>query len=330
MATIRVGVVGAGKHGQRYVRHCREDVPELELVAICRQDEARGRVQARELGCTFYGDYHALVADPRVEAVVAAVPPTLHDDLAECAARAGKALVLEKPLAASTAAARRVRQAVEESGIPFLMAHTLRWNTVVQEVRAHLPSLGELQALYLNQRFEPSPLAWLDDPERSGGGILLHTGVHSFDLVRLLTGAEVSRVYCRTSRSRTHRTEDNFVAALELEGRPGLMVAVSGSRSTLGRSGLIDIAGSEGQLVADHALHTAYKVRGLERTPLSLPPPVPTVREVLRSLVRLLRAGEPGLASLLDGYRAVAVAEACARSAQSGLPEEVEPTRDPR
>jgi predicted dehydrogenase len=197
------------------------------------------------------------------------------------------------------------------------MAHTLRWNGVVQTLRAELPSLGPLRAVYLNQRFEPSPLRWLDEPELSGGGIMLHTGVHSFDLVRYLTGCEVARVWCRTAQAVTRRTEDNFAALLELEGSEAL-VAVNGSRATAGRSGLIDLAGAEGQLVGDHHLGFAYRVRGTERVPLALPEPVPTVREALRAFLDLVRDGTPPPATVEDGARAVLVAEACYRAAASG------------
>jgi predicted dehydrogenase len=148
--------------------------------------------------------------------------------------------------------------------------------------------------------------------------------VHSFDLVRYLTGREVVRVWCRTVNAVTRRTEDNFLATLELEGAATL-VAVGGCRTTGGRSGLIDIAGTGGQLVGDHALGFAYAIRGLERTSLPLPSPLPTVREVLRSFVHLLRAGEPPPAEIEDGARAVLVAEACLRAAASGTLTAVEP-----
>src|SRR5439155_257634 len=133
--------------------------------------------------------------------------------------------------------------------------------------------------------------------------------VHSFDLVRWLTGHEVARVWCRVARVDTARTEDNFVALLELEGSDAL-VTVNASRSTASRSGLIDVAAAGGQLVGDHALGFAYGVRGLERTPLPLAEPVPTVREVLRAFVRLVLHGEPPPVTLEDGARAVAIAAA--------------------
>lgn len=324
MPRIGVGLIGAGKHGQRYAHHIVHDVPELRLVALSRRDAARGAEQAAALGCRFDAAWEELVADSAVEAVVAVVPPTLHHAIAHAAARAQKPLLIEKPLAPTGAAAQEIVRALRAASLPCLMAHTLRWNGVVAAIRERLPDLGELRALLVNQRFEPSPLGWLDDPAVSGGGIILHTGVHSFDLVRFITGREVTRVTCRTARAATRQTEDNFMALLDLEGCDAL-VAVNGSRATAGRSGLIDVAGAEGQIVGDHALGYCFAVRGLARTPVPVPEPLPTVREALRAFVRLLLAGEPPPASPEDGARAVLIAEACYRSASAGQPVDVEP-----
>ena len=324
MRRLAVGLIGAGKHGQRYLRHIRADVPELALTALARRDASTGAAQARDLGCRFHADWRELVADPRVEAVVAAVPPTLHPEIAAAVATAGKPLVIEKPLAPTGAAALETVRILRAAGIPVLMAHTLRWNTVVRVLRERSAALGPLRALALNQRFEPSLLSWLDEPRLAGGGILLHTGVHSFDLACWLTGRPVTRVWCRTARIDTTRTEDNFLALLELEGSDAL-VSVSGSRSTRGRSGLIDLAAEQGQLVGDHVLGFAYAVQGLERTPLGLDELVPTVREALRSFVRLVLDGEPPPVEIEDGARAVLIAEACLASSRSGTPVPVEP-----
>jgi predicted dehydrogenase len=317
MRPIAVGLIGAGKHGRRYAQHIVADVPELTLVSLSRRDAALGREQATALGARFSADWRDLVADPAVDAVVAVVPPSLHPAIAEAVAAVHKPLLIEKPLATTGAAAREIVHRL--AGHPVLMAHTLRWNAVVHALRDRLATLGPLRALWLNQRFEPSILPWFDDPAVAGGGIALHTGVHSFDLVRFLTGREVTRVFCRVARVQTRHTEDNFLALLELEGSAAL-VAASGSRSTQGRSGLIDIACAEGQLVGDHLHGFAYAVRGLERTPIALPDPVPTVREVLRAFVRLVRHGEAPAATLEDGARAVLIAEACLASAASGAP----------
>jgi len=323
-APFPVGLIGAGKHGQRYLNHIRADVPELRVAALSRHDAERGAAQARELGCRFHAEWRDLVADPDVAGVIAVVPPSLHRGIADAVATARKALLIEKPLATTAADAAAIVRRLRDAGVPCLMAHTLRWNAVASTLRERLADLGPLRALVVNQRFEPSPLGWLDQPELSGGGILLHTGVHSFDLVRWLTGCEVTRVWCRTARAITVNTEDNFLATLELAGSDAL-VAVGGSRATAGRSGLVDAACRDAQLVGDHQQHWLHLVRGLERVPIDPGPPSPTVREVARSFARLVLTDERPPVDLADGARAVAIAEACMRSAATGTPVPVAP-----
>jgi predicted dehydrogenase len=316
-ARIGVGLIGAGKHGLRYASHLTRDVPGLRLAAVSRKSVDAGEAQAKSLGARFHADWRALVADPEVEAVIAVVPPTLHRPIAEAVAAARKALLIEKPLAPTGADAAAIVRAVDAAGGRCLMAHTLRWNVVVNAMRDVMQSMGPLRALGLNQRFEVSALDWLDRPDVSGGGIVLHTGVHSFDLVRYLTGREVTRVWCRTTRVATTQTEDNFAAVLELAGSEAI-VTVTGCRATAGRSGLVDVACAEGQVVGDHLLHYAYRVRGLERTMLELPPATLTVREVLADFEALLRHGTRPRATLADGAAAVRIAEACMRAATTG------------
>lgn len=322
MERVAVGLIGAGKHGQRYAAHIRADVPELTLAALCRRDGVRGREQAQAFGCRFHDDWRALVDDPTVEALIAVVPPSQNRAIVAAAVAARKPLLLEKPLATTGADALEIVRTLRGAALPCLMAHTLRWNAIVRALRERLPALGTLHALFVNQRFEPSLLRWLDDPAISGGGIVLHTGVHSFDLVRWLTGREVVHAWCRVACGDTQHTEDNFMAVLALEGSEAL-VAVNGSRSTRGRSGLIDVAGADAQLVGDHALGFLYGIRGTERTALPVPEPVPTVREALRAFARLLLDGEEPPVSVEDGARAVLIAEACLRSATSGASEPV-------
>jgi len=314
---LGVGLIGLGRHGARYARHIVEDLPDAALVAVCRRRRAEGETLARAYGCAFHGDYRDLVADPRVDALVAVVPPMLHPAIVEAACGAGKPLLVEKPLATSLAAGRAIASRVAASGVRAMVAHTLRFDSTVRTLRAHLPEIGPLHAIYLSQRFEPSPVDGLDRRAESGGGIVLHTGVHSFDLLRFLTGCEVTRVWCRTARIDTRETEDGFAMTCQLT-EPSLLAAVAGSRATGGRAGLVEVAGARGQLVADHVQGFVHLVRAGGRLTLPVPAPVPTVRETLGAFVRALREGTPFPISIEDGLRAVAVVDAAYRSAERG------------
>jgi predicted dehydrogenase len=322
-APIPVGLVGAGKHGERYLRHIHEEVPELSVRLLCRRDRAAGHAQAERLGARYLDDFRELVTSPEIAAVIAVAPPTLNVEICTAAARAGKAILVEKPLAPGVAAALEIRRAVAAAAVPCMVAHTLRFNSVVRAVRDDLGRLGTLHQLSLTQRFEPSLLDWLDDPRVSGGGNLLHTGVHSFDLLRFLTGENPCAVRAETRQVVTRRSEDNFAAVFSFSGP--LLAVVSGSRATASRSGGIEIAGEKGQIFADHVHGFALRITGTKREPLEVPPPAPTVRKALRAFARMLRDGSPPPITLEDGLWSVAMAEACYRSAESGKPEAVGP-----
>src|SRR5262249_13145159 len=168
-----------------------------------------------------------------------------------------------------------------------------------------------------SHRLEPARLDWLDRRVESGVGIVLHIGVHSFDLLRSVAGCEVTRVWCRTAQLTTRETEDSFALTCQLSN-PSILAVVTGSRGMGGRAGVIELAGARGQLLADHVHGFVHIARGSERLTLSVPPRIPTVRETLRAFVRALREGTDFPISIEDGLRAVAIADAAYRSADSG------------
>lgn len=320
---LRIGLIGAGKHGQRYARHIREDFSDLRLAAIARRDPAQGAEQARALGCRLYTDYRELIEAGDVEALVAAVPPSLHADIVGRALRVGKPVLLEKPAAVSVEVGRSLYEELRKRPVPVMIAQTLRYNAVVRALLQRREEIGSIHSISLSQRFEPSVLPWIDDPAEAGGGIILHTGVHSFDLLRLATGEEAELVTCQLQRVKTRQTEDGFAAGIRFGGG-NILATVSGARTAPGRTGHIEVAGERGTFVGDHVLHQAQLVVGSRVEPIDLGARVPTVREVLRDFVAALQEGKPMPIPFDEGLRAVAIAEACYRAAKSGCSEPVE------
>ncbi len=324
----RVGLIGLGKHGGRYARHLHEDFPDVELAAVSRRNPDKLAAVAGELGAAAFSDYRELIERGGVEALIVVVPPTLHVDILRCAARAGIPVLLEKPAAPNGAAGRELLAIARANPIPVMVAQTLRYNGVVRALRAGGESIGPVRSLSFTQRFEPSPLGWLDDPAQSGGGIVLHTGVHAFDLLPLLSGYAIDTVTCQTGAVHTRHTEDNFVATIRLGGGAAL-ATVSCARTAGARNGHIEVAGERGTLFGDHVLNHAERVVGTHVERLSLDGPVPTVREVLRDFFAALRSGTPMPITLADGLRAVAIADACYAAAHSGQITPVAPIEEP-
>ena len=75
MTPLRIGLIGAGKHGSRYAKHIVEDLQQARLVALCRRNREYGEQLAAAYRCTYYSDFQELIADSSVEAIIVVVPP---------------------------------------------------------------------------------------------------------------------------------------------------------------------------------------------------------------------------------------------------------------
>ena len=319
MTALRFGLIGLGLHGSRYARHIMHDIDGAELYAVCRQDPARGAAFAREHNVHYYREYLDVLNDPKVDAVVVVTPPYLHERNSSTAVAAGKAVLVEKPLACNTREAINIVEATARTNGLLMVNHTLRFNSVVRALEDHLDDIGPIHTMTLNQRLE-SPLqerAWMDDFSHAGGGVILHTGVHMFDLVRHLSGDEVRRVYCEADRILYEALEDTFVATLRLR-RSKIRCVIDAARYTAGRSGRIEVVGELGQLMVDHVHGYGMIIRGRKATPLDIPAPVNTLEAALKAFVQAIKRQETPPISVVDGFQAVEIAEACYHSVSTG------------
>ncbi len=317
MSMIRFGLIGLGIHGQRYARHIMRDIPEAELYAVCRQDPARGEAFARDHNVRYYREYLDLLNDPRIDAVVVVTPPALHERICTTAMAAGKPVLVEKPLARNTREGISIVEAVARTGAVLMVSHTLRFNKVVRTLEHYLDELGPIHTISINQRLEPSEREWMDDLAEAGGGVILQSGVHIFDLLRYFSGDEVRRVYCETDRIVYEELEDSFVATLRLRQSKARCL-VDAARYTEGRSGRIELVGERGQLVGDHVHGYGMIIRGRQPEPLDMPPAVNTVEEALKAFMQTLRHDAEPPINAVDGLQTLEIAEACYHSASSG------------
>jgi predicted dehydrogenase len=168
-----------------------------EVVAIASRDGAAAEAVAGALGIPrAHGSYEALLADPDVDAIYIPLPNHLHREWAIAAARAGKHILCEKPLALTSAQAQEMVDAAASSGVLLMEAFMYRLHPSWVAVRELLAAgrIGRLQTVqswfsYFN-----------DDPRNirnsaaAGGGALMDIGCYSVNLSRMLFGAEPERV----------------------------------------------------------------------------------------------------------------------------------------
>jgi len=316
--SIGIGLVGLGRHGSRYARHLLEGIPECHLAAVSRRDVGAGRAFAERHGLLFVPDWRDLVTREEVEAVVVVTPPALNRGICLAAVRAGKPLLIEKPLALTVAEAREMVRAAREAGVTLMTAQTLRFTPVLARLRERLADVGSLEYLVLTMRADRPPHHWLGDPSQAGGGVLLEIGIHLLDLIRFLTGAEAVEAVADLAQRHTSRVEDLAQARFRLSS--GIFCYVEVSRVSGGRVCRVEAVGRAGQLIADVDRSLLTRIEGRVVAETEAVPDQPTVGTVLEAFAMSLTTGAPVPVSGEDGLRAVAMADACYRAAREGKP----------
>ena len=316
MTPLGIGLIGLGRHGMRYVRHLSGASLGARLAAVCRRDAGQGRAVASRHGAMYFQDYADLIACPDVGAIVVVTPPSCYLPICLAAVKAGKPLLIEKPLGCTAADAREIVRAAGAAGVPLMTAHTLRFDRAVLALKSQLESVGSRRYLVLTNRVEPRPEVVRDPVDYGGRGVLLEIGVHQLDLIRFLTGEEVAEVRCEVDRPAPEAGELRALATLRTTG--GLPCIVDVSRVTGGRVSRAEWVGADGQLAADWVHHRVRRVSGGNVATEREVEDVPTVEEVLRAFVGALASGAPMPVTGVDGLRAVEIAEACYESARAG------------
>ena len=188
---LRVALVGAGWimdfHARAVLAH-----PGAELVAAANWREPSLAKLAERYGIPrTTTDWRALAADPEVDAAVIGTPNALHAEQAIAFLRAGRHVLVEKPMARTVAEADAMIAAARGSGARLMVAHCWRFHADVRALRARVAA-GELGEVVKTRSYGAhvrwGPSGWFTDPELAGGGAMLDMGVHAVDTTRYLLG----------------------------------------------------------------------------------------------------------------------------------------------
>ena len=194
---IRIGVVGLGRAFTLMLPTFQRD-PRVELVAACDPRLDSREQFVRDFGATAYGDVDALVADPAVEAVYIASPHQFHAEHTRLAARHGKHVLLEKPMALSLQECDTMIADCRGAGVHLIVGHCHSFDAPYLQAREIIRegSVGSVRLIhavnYTDFLYRPRRPEELDTS--SGGGVVFSQAAHQVDVVRLLAGAAVTRV----------------------------------------------------------------------------------------------------------------------------------------
>ena len=197
MATLRWGILSTANIADEKVIPGIRRAARCEVVAIGSRDEARGRAVAGRHGIPrVHGSYEALLADPDVDAVYVPLPNHLHGEWTLAAARAGKHVLCEKPLAMTAADAERMIEGCRAEGVILMEAFMYRLHPSWVAVRELVASgrIGRLAAVSSWFSYFNDDPANIRNVRAFGGGALFDIGCYSVNLSRMLFGSEPTRV----------------------------------------------------------------------------------------------------------------------------------------
>ena len=215
---IRVGFIGTGGIAYEHARAL-AGVGRLRLTAACDNNPERLRnFLAAFPGPRACADYRDLLASDQLDAVFILLPHHLHEPAAIDALRAGKHVLLDKPIARTLAEADRILAVAQSSPAVFMVGHNERYWPVYQYIRQIIErgDLGPIFAARADHHQNPNfPRdSWWRSAELVGGGCVMGSGIHRLDLLRWYLG-EVDEVFARAvSDPRRGEAEIACVASL--------------------------------------------------------------------------------------------------------------------
>ncbi|MDP9363561.1 MAG: Gfo/Idh/MocA family oxidoreductase [Chloroflexota bacterium] len=334
--TLKVGIVGAGGIARQHGIAWTANAPRGEIVAVADVSELRAKALAGEFGvegARVYDGIGPLLADPEVAAVDVCLPHHLHTEAIVAAARAGKAILCEKPLCTSLADAATIGATLRETGVTFVMAHNQLFQPSLIEARRVLGT-GALGRPFLFRSIEAfqntgaitgqggaslppgeSPWAWRSDPARMGGGEVLDTGWHGSYRLLALADSPPVEVTALTDRFMLpgEGSEDTGVLLVRFaSGAVGEMLTTWA---------FMPVGGWQFEVMAEHGSLAGGGGRiahSLHRWPAPAEQTFPAVHTFTAEVTHFLdvvQRGEPSLATFEHGARVLQLTMAAYRSA---------------
>jgi predicted dehydrogenase len=225
MRTIRWGMIGCGDVTEVKSGPAFQKADHSCLVAVMRRNGQLAKDYARRHGVPkWYDAAEALIADPEVDAIYVATPPSSHMDYALMAAQARKPVYVEKPMALRFPDCRKMIEAYRAAGAPLFVAYYRRalprFLKVKEIVDGGLIGRPRAVTVALYRRDAPAPAGavdWRTDPVISGGGRFVDMGCHTLDFLDYILGPIRTAWGVAANQAQHYAAEDTVAAAFQFE-----------------------------------------------------------------------------------------------------------------
>jgi myo-inositol 2-dehydrogenase/D-chiro-inositol 1-dehydrogenase len=329
---VKIAVIGTGRMGSVHTRNIARQIPEADLVAVCDIRLEVAQAVADELGIQrVVKDYHDLLSDKDIEAILIASSTDTHAFIMKDVANAGKHIFCEKPLALELDKIDEALKTVEKAGVKLQVGFNRRFDKSFQRVKEIVTSgeIGRPCILRITNRDPDFPaMEFL----RVSGGIFLDLAIHDFDMVRYQLG-EVVEVYAAGGvliEPKLNEFNDIDTDVVVLKFANGAVGTIDNSRKAVyGYDQRLEVFCSNGTALANNEAETVT-VKGNMDGFLSAKPPyffmqryAPCYVEEVRQFVECVRDDKPTPTTGMDGRAAVVLGYAAWKSLRENRPVKV-------
>lgn len=332
---LRIGMIGAGRIGKLHADNLANRIPGARVEAISDVNLAAAQSLADKLGVKkVYGDYNKILQDKDVDAVFICASTDMHSPISIAAARAGKHIFCEKPIDHDLGKIEEVLAEVKKAGVKYQVGFNRRFDRNFKHVREVVKQggVGDVQIVKVTSRDpEAPPLSYV----KLSGGIFVDMTIHDFDMVRYLTGSEVTEVSVFGAglvNPDIIKEGDVDTCIIMLRFANGALGVIDNSRQAVyGYDQRIEVFGSKGCITADNetanntVLYTAQGVTSEKPLWFFLERYNDAFVEEARGFVNACLEDGETLVGAFDGLQPVKIAIAAKKSWQlGGAPVKVE------
>ncbi|MDR0456823.1 MAG: Gfo/Idh/MocA family oxidoreductase [Treponema sp.] len=342
MNKLKVGIVGAGNIAQSaHLPAYKKLADRAEVVAIADTNLERAQEAAKTFGIPkAYASVEELLSGSDVDYIDICVWNGFHAAVAVAVARAGKAILCEKPMSDSLAHSLEIEAEVKKAGVPFMMAMVSRFGAETMMLH-DMEKAGELGDVYYGKtgyvRRRGTPIGWFTDVSKSGGGPVIDIGVHCIDACWFLMGRPkpvrvsaaisraignfrtkgVSRWTALDAGSGVFDTEDSASAIIHFENGASMLAEASWALNTK-QSRYTQVCGTKGGAVLEPLTIFSENSLGYLTDNQPAVPKVNPFEEEIAHFIDCLNTGKKPISPIEDGIAVQKMLSGIYESAELG------------
>eukprot|EP00184_Porphyridium_aerugineum_P007795 CAMPEP_0184692214 /NCGR_PEP_ID=MMETSP0313-20130426/784_1 /TAXON_ID=2792 /ORGANISM="Porphyridium aerugineum, Strain SAG 1380-2" /LENGTH=403 /DNA_ID=CAMNT_0027150027 /DNA_START=152 /DNA_END=1363 /DNA_ORIENTATION=+ len=320
---VRVGIIGAGRIGQVHADTITYRLKGAKLIGVASGTKALADRCSLDHGCQPYYDYHELLDNKDVDAVLICSASNQHTKQIIESAEAGKHIFCEKPIDTNLNVINEALKAVKKHNVKFQVGFNRRFDTNYARVKKAISSgeVGKVHMFHITSRDPaPPPLEYV----KNSGGIWLDCSIHDFDMARYLVDDEVEEVYALGAVNISPEIEqfgDIDTSLVTMKFKNGVMGTIDNSRQAkYGYDQRCEVFGSEGSIAINNNYPNSAVISTGKKIERDLPlyffmdRYLDSFEVELDAFFNYVRGNGPNLCTGLDGRAPVVIAMAAKKS----------------